>query len=131
MSEHSGNVSPSNRRLLALDLDGTLLRNDGTIDPRDAAAIRRARAAGWEVTLATGRLASGTLPAARALGLDAPLVCADGGVLACAHTGVALSRTALGGDQLGRVLRTMAQRRVAPFVLTHEAVHCDATGEEH
>lgn len=42
-------------RLIATDLDGTLLRNDGKVSDRTIAAIRRALDAGIEVVPATGR----------------------------------------------------------------------------
>ena len=42
-------------RLLATDLDGTLLGPAGTISDRNVAALRAAREAGWYVVLATGR----------------------------------------------------------------------------
>jgi 5-amino-6-(5-phospho-D-ribitylamino)uracil phosphatase len=48
-------------RLLALDIDGTLLRGDKTISPRTHAAIDAARAMGVHVVLVTGR----RYPAAR------------------------------------------------------------------
>ncbi|HEV7557498.1 MAG TPA: HAD hydrolase family protein, partial [Kofleriaceae bacterium] len=57
-------------RLLALDLDGTLLRSDKTIDERDLAAIREVQAAGVTVTIVTGRLHSGSDAAARACGIS-------------------------------------------------------------
>ena len=48
-------------KLLALDLDGTTLRPDGTLGERTARAVYRAAAAGIEVVPATGRAFS-TLP---------------------------------------------------------------------
>jgi Cof subfamily protein (haloacid dehalogenase superfamily) len=42
-------------RLVAFDLDGTLVRSDNTVSPRSIAAIRRAHDRGWTVVLATGR----------------------------------------------------------------------------
>ena len=42
-------------KVLAFDLDGTLLRKDQTVDPRTADAIHRAIDAGMHVVLATGR----------------------------------------------------------------------------
>src|SRR5688572_14134450 len=77
-------------RLLALDLDGTLLRDDGRIDPRDRDAIRRARANGCTVTLATGRVTASTMHVALSLALDAPLVCADGRIVADPRSGASL-----------------------------------------
>ncbi|MEI7779191.1 MAG: HAD family hydrolase [Actinomycetes bacterium] len=41
--------------MLASDLDGTLLRSDGTIGPRTHAALRRAREVGYPVAFVTGR----------------------------------------------------------------------------
>jgi hydroxymethylpyrimidine pyrophosphatase-like HAD family hydrolase len=42
-------------RLIATDLDGTLLRDDGTVSPRTVAALAAAEAAGVEVVFVTGR----------------------------------------------------------------------------
>jgi Cof subfamily protein (haloacid dehalogenase superfamily) len=42
-------------RLLALDLDGTLLRSDGTLSPRTRQALKRAEAAGVELVVVTAR----------------------------------------------------------------------------
>jgi len=42
-------------KLLALDVDGTLLTSRGTISPATQAALVRARARGLLITLATGR----------------------------------------------------------------------------
>jgi hydroxymethylpyrimidine pyrophosphatase-like HAD family hydrolase len=42
-------------RLIATDLDGTLLRPDGSISQRNIDALRAARQAGWYVVLASGR----------------------------------------------------------------------------
>src|SRR4051812_19473856 len=67
-------------RLLAIDLDGTLLRDDGTVAPSDRDAIELAQDEGMVVTLATGRLPDRTLPLARSLRIEAPLICADGAI---------------------------------------------------
>ena len=65
-------------RLLALDLDGTLISLDLRVDDRDADALARARAAGMHVVAVTGRPFPGALPWVRRLGLDEPLVCYQG-----------------------------------------------------
>lgn len=43
------------RHLIAVDLDGTLLKDDKTISAANIAALQRARANGHEVVIATGR----------------------------------------------------------------------------
>src|SRR5579875_1037550 len=44
-----------NPRLIAIDVDGTLLHSDGHVSERNLAALRRAEAHGIEVVIATGR----------------------------------------------------------------------------
>ena len=118
-------------KLFATDLDGTLLGPEDGIHPRDAAAIAEARARGVIVTIATGRLTSRTHPIARALGLDAPLVCADGGVLACAISERVLARRALPIATVERALDLLAHRDLSSFVFTHDAIHSCARGAAH
>ncbi|WP_159604908.1 HAD family hydrolase [Agromyces humi] len=67
--------------LVALDIDGTILHEDESIDERVADAITSARERGHEVTLATGRSWSTTAPVLQRLGL-APeyVVCANGAI---------------------------------------------------
>jgi Cof subfamily protein (haloacid dehalogenase superfamily) len=71
----------SNRWLIALDVDGTVLREDGSLSPAVAEQIARVAALGHEVTLATGRAVATTLPLVHQLGI-APeyLVCANGAI---------------------------------------------------
>ncbi len=68
-------------RLVATDVDGTLLDPMDTVTPRTVAAIANARAAGTQVVLATGRPARWIPAAAAAAGLDGYAVCANGAVL--------------------------------------------------
>ncbi|MEO7735949.1 MAG: HAD hydrolase family protein, partial [Kofleriaceae bacterium] len=65
-------------QLLALDLDGTLLRTDQRVDDADLAAIRELRAAGVTVTIVTGRLHSGATGAARACSIEGAIACIEG-----------------------------------------------------
>jgi hydroxymethylpyrimidine pyrophosphatase-like HAD family hydrolase len=48
-------ADPSAPNLILLDLDGTLLGDDGEVSERNASAIQRATAAGARVVIATGR----------------------------------------------------------------------------
>lgn len=119
------------RLLLAIDLDGTLLRDDKTIAPEDAAAIRAASQHGIAVTIATGRLLTGTLPIARELGLSTPLVCADGGLLVDPRTGEALQRISISVEHAERALDALLAHELVPFMLLGDAIHCEASGAPH
>jgi Cof subfamily protein (haloacid dehalogenase superfamily) len=65
-------------RLLALDLDGTLLDRRGYISERNRAAIERARKADVKVAVVTGRRFRDSRSIALELGLDVPLISHNG-----------------------------------------------------
>jgi Cof subfamily protein (haloacid dehalogenase superfamily) len=64
-------------RLIACDLDGTLLRSDGTLSGRTSAALAAARAAGIVTAIATGRPRPLAEPIGRLAGVDL-VVCLNG-----------------------------------------------------
>jgi len=104
VSNHFGTAGSNGRfRLVALDIDDTLLGPDKQLSPRDVAAVRRCREAGIEVILATGRTRQTALPVARAIADDLPMICTTGGVTY---------------DGAGRVLRRLpVPLAVAQFIL--------------
>jgi Cof subfamily protein (haloacid dehalogenase superfamily) len=67
-------------RLLAVDIDGTLLNPQFRISETDLAAMRRAHDEGVEITLVTGRRHSFALPIAQQLGFDFWLISSNGAV---------------------------------------------------
>jgi Cof subfamily protein (haloacid dehalogenase superfamily) len=68
-------------RILALDVDGTLLDADGHLRPRTATAVARAARAGIRPVLCTGRRYRRARPITEELGLDAPIVCNSGAIV--------------------------------------------------
>jgi hypothetical protein len=73
-------LSKPSIRLLATDIDGTLLNPQFQISEGDLAALRRAHAAGIEIVLVTGRRHSFALPIAKQLGFDLWLISSNGAV---------------------------------------------------
>ena len=65
-------------KLIALDLDGTLLTSDKTITVRTKDILARAMARGVTVIIATGRMLCSALHFARLLGARAPVICCNG-----------------------------------------------------
>ncbi|OCS87459.1 Cof-type HAD-IIB family hydrolase [Caryophanon tenue] len=62
------------KHLIVLDLDGTLLTNDKTISHKTKQTIFKAKEAGHEVMIATGRPYRGSSPYYAELGLRTPIV---------------------------------------------------------
>lgn len=68
-------------RLLALDLDGTLIGRDLVISPRVRASVARMQSCGVAGCIVTGRMYGAAVPFARQLGFTAPLVCYQGATI--------------------------------------------------
>ncbi|HEX8920650.1 MAG TPA: HAD-IIB family hydrolase, partial [Pyrinomonadaceae bacterium] len=73
-------------RLIALDLDGTLLNSRGELSERNLLAIASARRAGVRVALVTGRRFRDARPLALQLGLDVPVISHNGALTKHART---------------------------------------------
>lgn len=65
-------------RLIALDLDGTLLTRQKRILPESLTALRQARDAGLQVMVVTGRHHVAIHPFYQALEIDTPAICCNG-----------------------------------------------------
>lgn len=76
-----------NYKLVALDLDGTIIGRDLKISPATRNAVAMAQSVGMMVTLATGRMFKAALPFARELRLDTPLICYQGALVKHPGTG--------------------------------------------
>lgn len=65
-------------RVIALDLDGTLLTPQKTLLPSSLEALKRAREAGFQLLIVTGRHHVAIHPFYQALALDTPAICCNG-----------------------------------------------------
>jgi len=115
-------------KLLAIDLDGTLLRRDRTILADDLAAIRRVREAGIAVTIVTGRMYSGSIAAARTAGIGGPIACVDGSQIVDTRDDRRLYERALTGEVASTLRRTLTSHGTASFLFDGDAIVHDAAG---
>lgn len=93
-------------KLIALDLDGTVLRKDRTIAPRVTEATRAAVAQGCYVTIATGRMPISAREVAHALNVNTFIICQHGGILANVDTHEVSRRITLDRDMACDALTT-------------------------
>jgi Cof subfamily protein (haloacid dehalogenase superfamily) len=115
-------------RLLALDLDGTLLRDDQRVDDRDIAAIAELQAAGVTVTIVTGRLHSGATGAARACAIEGAIACVEGSHLVELATGRTLVHHGMANDVAARVRAAFTDHGLTSFVFDAGGIHHDHAG---
>ncbi|MEJ7847686.1 MAG: Cof-type HAD-IIB family hydrolase [Pyrinomonadaceae bacterium] len=92
-------------KLLALDLDGTLLNSKGKIPEANKIAIRNAEELGVLVTIATGRRFRDALPVAAELEFNAPLITHNGALLKFADSLETVAASLLNLDTSLEILR--------------------------
>ena len=69
------------RWLIAIDIDGTLVTDDGFLSEQVAAEVARVRALGHEIVVATGRSAANAFPVIKDIGIATGYaVCSNGAV---------------------------------------------------
>src|SRR5215218_8140061 len=94
-------------RLVALDVDGTLLDPREEIRPRVRAAIQEAIARGCLVTLATGRRFAGASHIAADLGLALPLILHGGSVVQDSASGAVIYQDPLEPETVAALLQLL------------------------
>ena len=116
-------------KLLAVDLDGTLLRPDGVVHPADGRAIARLREAGIPATIVTGRMSSGSRSAAEAAGIVGPIACVDGSHIVDLATGQDRVYEALVAEHALALRGILDRHGPASFVFAQDTILHDAAGE--
>jgi Cof subfamily protein (haloacid dehalogenase superfamily) len=96
-------------RLLASDLDGTLLLPDETVSDRTRAALAAAKAAGITVVLVSGRPARSLGPIAERIGVGGMAICANGAVVWDLDSGTMVDSTPLAADLAARLVHALRQ----------------------
>jgi Cof subfamily protein (haloacid dehalogenase superfamily) len=103
-------------RLLAIDLDGTLLRPDGTIATRTKHALQAAVKRGITVAICTGRRFRTTLPILAELELALPVIVHGGQLIKDAATHETLHHNYLSQELSGAAIKFLKAEGVTPIV---------------
>lgn len=111
-------------RLVALDLDGTLLQPDHTVGAASKEAIAVARQKGLRFAIVTGRMYSSATPIAAELGLDGmPIIGYNGGMVAEYPSGKVLVHEPVPLDVCLRVAAYCKERNLALQVYVDDRVY--------
>jgi len=111
MTEHFGPI-----RMIASDMDGTLLRNDGTVSERTAAAIHAAQARGVLFAVCSGRYPEYADAPLRAAGIRCLISGNNGVTIWDAATDTVLSDHAI-DPAAARAVRQAADRYGLPYIV--------------
>jgi Cof subfamily protein (haloacid dehalogenase superfamily) len=105
-------------KLVAVDVDGTLLDSRAELRPAAQDALRRAAAAGLHVVLCTGRRYRTAFPIAREAGLPLPIVCHSGALVKDTATHRTLLAQPMPQAVFARLLDALAEVGLTPLVYT-------------
>lgn len=108
-------------KLIAVDLDYTLLNSEFELSQRNKDAIARARHCGVVVTLATGRMHVSAMPFANALGLSGPLITYNGAYIRSLEPDRVLSHTPVEREHALEAIR----------FASNEDLHCSIYIDDH
>ncbi|MFO0746522.1 MAG: HAD family hydrolase, partial [Myxococcota bacterium] len=115
-------------KLVAIDMDGTLLRRDGSVEEADRRALAWLGERGVAVALVTGRLWSGACEVAAELGLGGPMGCVDGSHIV-ALDGADLQRRAIPADDARRIRALLGARGASLFRLAADGITYEPDGD--
>jgi Cof subfamily protein (haloacid dehalogenase superfamily) len=114
-------------RLVATDLDGTVVRSDGTISDRTRAALAAVEQAGAVLVLVTGRPPRWMPPIVEATGHRGVAICANGALVYDLHTSRVVRHDLLSAEAMRAVVEAL--QRDAPGIAF--AVERHDTGFAH
>jgi len=112
-------------KLVAFDLDGTLVGRDLVVRPRVRAAIARMLEAGVQGCIVTGRMYQAAVPYARELGFEAPVVCYQGAAIVDPTTDAVLRDTPLDPSTVGEVISIAGEVNVHLQLYRNDEYYCE------
>lgn len=117
-------------RLLALDLDGTIVGRDLAIPPPTLDAVRAFQATGGRVTIATGRTIRTTVPFAESLGVDGPLICYQGALIREHRSGETLYHRPVPGEVAAQAVARLIEAGVYVHAYIEDELYVPWLGKE-
>jgi Cof subfamily protein (haloacid dehalogenase superfamily) len=115
----------SRKRLVAFDVDGTLVGRDLTISAGVRSAVARMQKAGATGCLVTGRMYRASVPFARELGFDAPLICYQGAAIIDPATDDVLAHTALANELVLELVALAETDRMHLQLYRNDEYYCE------
>jgi len=117
-------------RLVALDLDGTVVNRDGAIVSGAREAVQHLLARGLTVTLATGRMYQPSNRFARELGISAPLICHQGALVRETAYGEVLWHMPLPAHLALRAIAVIREEAVHQYVYVDDVIYVEERWED-
>ncbi|PYI55478.1 Cof-type HAD-IIB family hydrolase [Paenibacillus flagellatus] len=117
-------------KLLALDIDGTLLNERGELSDKTVDSVRAACESGVTVVLCTGRSFGPCVPILNRLGLSAPIVTVNGAATIDPAHGTVIHEHSFAIGEAAPLIRHCRAHRIPFHVCTALGLYVEKTNEE-
>lgn len=116
-------------KLVAIDMDGTLLNNENDISERNRRAIEKAGDKGVYIVLATGRILKSALSYSRRLNLNKPIISCNGAVISDAD-GKIIYESLLDRETTRKLIEIGNKNNIYYHIYTEDAFYSNVYVEE-
>lgn len=117
-------------KLMAVDMDGTLLNPDSIITPYTEKIVKQAVKNGLIFTLCTGRPLQGVKRYVDQLGLDCPVITYNGAVIAHSTTGEILFSQSMDADEARRVYNIAKQKNTMFIIWSRNRLYASEISDK-
>lgn len=116
-------------KLIAVDMDGTLLNDEKEITPLTIKAIKEATKKGVIFTISTGRSIKGVEKYNKILHLSSPIITYNGASIVKADTKEVLFSKNLLDDDALKILKYGNERNITMCIWAHDNLYCNVLNE--
>jgi Cof subfamily protein (haloacid dehalogenase superfamily) len=114
-----------NYKLVAIDMDGTLLTPELNISRETVETVRKVIEKGTVITLSTGRMYPAALPFAKMLQLDVPIITCNGALTKCSITGKVYDMKKIDSEHTIEILRYCEEEGLSVSIYDDDEIFID------
>lgn len=112
-------------KLIALDMDCTLLNKEKKVSKRNKEALMKAMAKGVKIILTTGRIYPSARHYAKQLDIQTPIIACNGSFIKNQSTGEIIYKNPVPDDVNIEFIRLSRERQLYPDVLTYDSIYTE------
>lgn len=113
-------------KMVCIDMDGTLLNSRKVVSEKNREAIKKAKEKGVKVVVSTGRLFSNAAFYSQLLGVEAPVIAANGAVVRVKETDEIIYECVLEKSECYKILELINKYRVIAHFHTVDTIFCNS-----
>ena len=99
-------------KMIAIDMDGTLLNDEKSIHPRNIEAIKKASEEGVKVVICTGRNFASALYYSDLIGVKTPIICSNGAMIREKDQDRVIYQSLLGSEKCKEIIKVLKEQNL-------------------